>query len=111
MEPQKINPTGIVNLNKKETLALAEEIKDYVQTINRNNQSKDEAIERFRYDTRILNVLATSGLKSASLAHELKNSKNTIIGAPENIESALKKFGMWDELNSPDNYLKSQRIK
>lgn len=97
-----INPTGIVNLNKKETLALAEEIKDYVQTINRNNQSKDEVIERFRYDTRILNVLATSGLKSASLAHELKNSKNTIIGAPENIESALKKFGMWDELNSPD---------
>jgi len=58
--------------------------------------------ERYRYDVRILNILATSGLKATSIAHEMKNDRNSINSNYNNIVDALDEYGMWEELNSPE---------
>ena len=96
------NPKKILGLNEKEHLALVVELKSFVKKVDRKEEQKQAEIERLKYDTRILNTLATSGLKSTSLAHELKNSKNFILSAPCNLEEALKQFGYWDDLLSPE---------
>ena len=64
---------------------------------------------RYKYDIRILNVLATTGLKASSIAHEMKNDRNAIFENYNNIVDALKEYGMWDELNSVDKTRKSYK--
>ena len=64
---------------------------------------------RYKYDIRILNVLATTGLKTSSIAHEMKNDRNAIFENYNNIVDALKEYGMWDELNSVDKTRKSYK--
>ena len=43
-----------------------------------NKESKkqiDETERRYKYDIRLLNMLATSGLKATSIAHEMRNDE------------------------------------
>lgn len=101
------NPESASKLTKQEAKQLADEIKAY-KTAHKNAQREREDVEsRYKYDVRILNVLATIGLKAASIAHEMKNDRNSLSENIDNIISALKKFDMWEELTSPEKTEKS----
>lgn len=95
-------PTSVSGLTKEEANQLATEIKSYKKEGKQYQKDKEAAEARYKYDVRILNVLATTGLKASSIAHEMKNDKNAIYDNYNNIVDALKEYGMWDELNSSE---------
>ena len=67
-----------IHLTSNETKALAQEI-SAVKAESKSFQDEKESTEKkYRYDVRILNVLATTGLKASSIAHELKNDRNSV---------------------------------
>lgn len=61
-----------------------------------------ENVNRHVYDTRILNVLATQGLRASSIAHELRNERNFLKSGYKYIQKALIKYGYWADLNSQE---------
>lgn len=65
-------------------------------------QQKKEVEGRYHYDVRILNTFVTIGLKAAAIAHEAGNDMNSIGENYERIVKALKTYGFWEELNSPE---------
>ena len=66
-------------------------------------QDVEESTEKkYRYDVRILNVLATTGLKASSIAHELKNDRNSVSVNYQYIVEALKEYGFWEDLCSQE---------
>lgn len=101
------NPNLVVNLSKEETILLADEIKAYQKAHTEAQRERDDVETRYKYDVRILNVLATVGLKASSIAHEMRNDRNSISDNIDNIIAALIKFNMWDDLNSPEHTEKS----
>ena len=71
-----------------------------------NRESKkqmDETERRYKYDIRLLNMLATSGLKATSIAHEMYNDRNSIDENVDYIIRALKRYELWDAVNEPEN--------
>lgn len=74
-----MNLLGIqIHLTSNETKALAQEI-SAVKAESKSFQDEKESTEKkYRYDVRILNVLATTGQKASSIAHELKNDRNSV---------------------------------
>ena len=102
-------PASVSQFSKDEAKQLAEEIKGYKEEGKQFKKDKEEAEARYRYDVRILNVLATAGLKAASIAHEMKNDRNAMFENYGNIVAALTEFGMWEELNSPEKTRKSYK--
>lgn len=103
------NPTTVSKLTSKEAKQLAIEIKTYRKENYEYKREKVNVEERYKYDVRILNVLATTGLKASSIAHEMRNDRNSIADNSENIISALKEYDMWDELLSPDKTEKAYK--
>ncbi len=101
------NPSSVANLSKEETMLLAAEIKAYQKAHTEAQRERDDVETRYKYDVRILNVLATVGLKASSIAHEMRNDRNSVADNIDNIVAALKKFDMWDELTSPEYTEKS----
>mgnify|MGYP005763916829 CR=1 FL=1 len=97
------NPKTVSQLSIQEAKQLATEIKIYKKESSEHKREKAIVEERYKYDVRILNVLATTGLKASSIAHEMRNDRNSIAENTENIISALKEYDMWDELQSPEN--------
>lgn len=95
-----LNPTSISTLSRQEAKQLAAEIKTYKKESSDYKRDKVTFEERYKYDVRILNVLATTGLKASSIAHEMRNDRNTIAENSDNIVSALQEYGMWEELQS-----------
>ena len=93
-------PTSVSVLTKEEAKQLATEIKGYKKEGKQYQKDKEAVEARYKYDVRILNVLATTGLKASSIAHEMKNDRNAIYDNYNNIVDALKEYGMWEELNS-----------
>ena len=63
----------------------------------------DETERRYKYDIRLLNMLATSGLKATSIAHEMRNDRNSIDENVEYIIKALKRYEIWDVVNDEEN--------
>lgn len=102
-------PTSVSKFTKDEAKQLAAEIKNYKKEGRQYQKDKEEVEARYRYDVRILNVLATTGLKASSIAHEMKNDRNAIYENYDNIVDALKEYGMWEELNSLENTRKSYK--
>ena len=96
------NPKLISQFSIHEANQLANEIKTYRKERYEYKKEKDTVEEQYKYDVRILNVLATTGLKASSIAHEMKNDRNSIAISNDNIISALKEYGMWEELTSPE---------
>ncbi len=101
------NPSSISSLTKEESKQLAEEIKDYKKQNEKIIQEKRTTEEQYKYDIRILNVLSTTGLKAASIAHEMNNDRNSISVNIDNIIKALIKYGYWDDLNSVEKTCKA----
>lgn len=96
------NPKSISKLSEQEAKQLVDEIKSFRKESKEAIKDKENTEERYKYDVRILNVLATVGLKSSSIAHEMRNDRNSIASNTTHIIDALKAYGMWDELNSPE---------
>ena len=103
------NPLNIKKLTSAEAKKLVFELKTYQKVNVQAIRERDDVETRYKYDVRILNVLATVGLKASSIAHELRNDRNFISENVDNIIDTLKKLDMWDELNSPENTEKSYR--
>lgn len=103
------NPKAVAALSTQETTQLVSELKTYKKESSQYQKNIESTEQRYKYDVRILNVLATTGLKAASIAHEMKNDRNFIAGAYDNIVSALKQYGLWELLSSPEKTDKSYR--
>lgn len=103
------NPTSVSRLTSKEAKQLVAEIKTYRKESFEYKREKVNVEERYKYDVRILNVLATTGLKASSIAHEMRNDRNSIADNSKNIISALKEYDMWDELLAPDKTEKAYK--
>jgi signal transduction histidine kinase len=97
------DPNEAKNLSTSDTQTLIQEIAIIKEESKTYKEEKQSTEERYRYDVRILNVLATSGLKATSIAHELKNDRNSASVNYDYIVSALKKYDLWDDLNSPES--------
>lgn len=96
------DPNKVKNLSKDEVTKFISEIKEYKEE---NSNFKKEIVsteQRYKYDVRILNVLATSGLKATSIAHEMYNDRNSITENCDDIISAMKEFGIWDFVNDKE---------
>lgn len=96
------DPNKAKNLSTSDTQTLIQEISIIKEESKAYKEEKKSTEERYRYDVRILNVLATSGLKATSIAHELKNDRNSVSVNYDYIVSALKEYDFWDELNSSE---------
>ena len=96
------NPKAVPMLSTEEAKQLALEIKTYRKENTEAKREKENVENRYKYDVRILNVLATVGLKAASIAHEMKNNRNSIADNTANIIAALEEYGFWEELTSPE---------
>ena len=97
------NPDKLSNLSSEETEAFMSELSFLSQAESVHKEEKESFEQRYRYDVRILNTLATSGLKAASIAHEIKNDRNNIALNSDYIVNKLKILNMWEELCLPEN--------
>lgn len=97
------NPAILRSLTKHEEGQFVGEIEEMQKEAKEAQRNIEDTEKRYRYDVRILNVLATSGLRATSIAHEMRNDRNKIDGNYEYIVKALKKYELWDVLNEPEN--------
>lgn len=95
------NPKKLDTLGAAEQQALTKEIKEERKQVEQQRTAWAETEQRYKYDIRLLNILATLGLRSSSMAHEMNNDRSSIVTNCENIINALKHFGYWEELLSP----------
>lgn len=103
------NPQNISSLSKQDVKQFVSELRTYKRESHQYQKNIESTEQRYKYDVRILNVLATTGLKAASIAHEMKNDRNFIADSYDSIVSALKQYGLWELLSSPENTSKSYR--
>lgn len=96
------NPETIKALTKDEEARFVDELEGLQKEKQEYRKNIEDTEKRYKYDVRILNVLATSGLKATSIAHEMKNDRNKIDGNYDFIVKALQKYDMWEELCDPD---------
>ena len=101
------NPSIATTLTKEEAELLASEIEESRKAHYEARRERNDVEARYKYDIRILNVLATIGLKASSIAHEMRNDRNSIASNVDDIIAALKRFKMWEKLNSPEYTAKS----
>lgn len=103
------NPKQAKQLTDKEAEQLASEIKAFKEGEKNARKEKEDVESRYKYDVRILNVLATVGLKASSVAHEMRNDRNAISDNVMHITNALKEYGMWEELMLPEHTEKAYK--
>ena len=97
------NPAILKTLTKHEENQFVHEINKMQEEAKEAQRNIENTENRYKYDVRILNVLATSGLRATSIAHEMRNDRNKIDGNYDYIVKALKKYEVWDILNEPDH--------
>lgn len=96
------DPTFIKKLSSDEVNKFILEIKEYKKENFDFRKEIHNTEERYKYDIRILNVLATSGLKATSIAHEMHNDRNSVADNCDAIIEAMKEFGIWDFVNESE---------
>lgn len=97
------SPADVKKLSNEEAKQLVMEIKDIKKGEKESRRIKNETEARYKYDVRILNVLATNGLKASSIAHEMKNDMSVLDSWYSLTIEALKEYGMWNDLNNAEN--------
>ncbi|MED4732427.1 ATP-binding protein [Aneurinibacillus migulanus] len=95
-------PSTVTKMSKKEIVSLVTEIKDIQREAKEQSKVFKESEQKHKYDVRILNVLATQGLRASAIAHELQNKRNALSTGFQDIVSALEEYGFWEELNSDE---------
>lgn len=102
--PQVIKkPEKLMALSSDETRTFLDELTKLQQENRQSRKQIDETERRYRYDIRLLNIFATSGLKATSIAHEMRNHRNGIDENVEYIKKALKRYQVWDIVSAPEN--------
>lgn len=97
------NPEKLTKLSSEETEAFLYELEQMKKENTESKKQMDETERRYKYDIRLLNMLATSGLKATSIAHEMRNDRNSIDENVEYIIKALKRYELWDTVNDEEN--------
>lgn len=92
----------IQHLTEKQGAMVLAEIVRLQSSVSQLTKVEKQVNEQYRYDVRLLNTLSTIGMKVASSAHELNNSRNQFILSYDNIENALKEYDMWNTLSLPE---------
>lgn len=97
------NPEKLTELSSEETELFLHELEQIKKENMESKKQIDETERRYKYDIRLLNMLATSGLKATSIAHEMRNDRNSIDENVEYIIKALKRYELWDVVNDEEN--------
>lgn len=93
----------IKQLSEEQASQLVQELRVLSKSYKAAKIQNEDNEVRYKYDVRILNVLATEGLKASSIAHEYKGDLNLIEKNVSRIKKALQKHEMWDILCLPQN--------
>ncbi len=99
------NPQKLTKLSSEETKLFLDELEQIKKENKENRKQFNETEKRYKYDIRLLNMLATSGLKATSIAHEMHNDRNSLDKNVEYIVKALKRYQLWDIVNDSENRL------
>lgn len=97
------NPEKLGELSSEETKLFLHELEQMKKENKESKKQIDETEKRYKYDIRLLNMLATSGLKATSIAHEMRNDRNSIDENVEYIIKALQRYDLWDVVNDKEN--------
>lgn len=97
------NPEKLTELSLEEKKLFLDELEQMKKENTESKKQMDETERRYKYDIRLLNMLATSGLKATSIAHEMYNDRNSIDENVEYIIKALKRYELWDVVNDEEN--------
>lgn len=97
------NPEKLTELSSEETKMFLHELEQMKKENKESKKQIDETERRYKYDIRLLNMLATSGLKATSIAHEMRNDRNSIDENVEYIIKALKRYELWNTVNDEEN--------
>lgn len=97
------NPQKLMELSLEEKKLFMDELEQMKKDNKESKNQIDETERRYKYDIRLLNILATSGLKATSIAHELYNDRNSIDENVDYIINALKRYELWDVVNDFEN--------
>lgn len=97
------NPKKLTTLSSEEKFFFLDELKEMKKENKESKKQIDETEQRYGYDIRLLNLLATSGLKANSIAHEMYNDRNSIDANVEYIIEALKRYELWEVVNEGEN--------
>ena len=92
-----------LNLHDDEKIKVLEEFKQKHDDSTAKETRARETEEKYIYDIRILNALATIGLKASSIAHRLDNKRNNISTYYEKIVRALTKMNLWEIVSNERN--------
>lgn len=90
------DPKKIIKMTESKVQEFVVELKDMKRKNTDHQKVMTTTEKRYKYDIRILNVLATLGLKASSIAHEMKNDRNTIRNTRKFVKLALEDLGYWD---------------
>lgn len=97
------DPARLDQLSLEDKQIFLNELEGMRKENTDNQKQREQTEEKYRYDIRLLNVFATSGLKATSIAHEMHNSRNSIEENVDYIIKALKRYALWDIVCEPDN--------
>ena len=97
------NPEKLTELSSEEKKLFLDELEQMKKENKANKNQMDETERRYKYDIRLLNMLATSGLKATSIAHEMHNDRNSIDENVDYIIKALKRYELWDVVSDSEN--------
>lgn len=97
------SPEKLTELSSEEKNMFLDELKQIKKENTASKKQIDETEKRYKYDIRLLNMLATSGLKATSIAHEMHNHRNSIDENVDYIIKALKRYELWDIVDDSEN--------
>ena len=97
------NPEKLTELSSEEKKLFLDELKQMKKENKESKKQMDETEKRYKYDIRLLNMLATSGLKATSIAHEMYNDRNSIDENVDYIIRALKRYELWSVVSDSEN--------
>lgn len=95
-------PQEIKQYSDHEIDGLVTDVIELKKNIEKKEKQVEEYAERVKYDVRVLNMLATQGLKASAVAHEFHTDRNLLSSGYEKIVNSLKKYGYWEDLNSKE---------
>lgn len=102
-------PEKAEKMSKEQLQEIATDIQNMQKKQREEQKEKKQFEKKIAYENRILNVLATQGLRASSVAHEYHTKNNAIGSSTQYIIDALKYYGYWDDLNSPEKIKKQYR--
>ncbi len=97
------SPESLTALTLPEQGTFLAELKTLQKENKESRRQMSEQEEHYRYDIRLLNLFATSGLKATSIAHDMYNNRNSLDENVNYIISALKQYELWDIVDSEEN--------